>query len=203
METHDLWCKHQYGFRKGFNTTMALIRLYENALSNISDKRLGVGVFIDIKKAFDSVNHKLLLQKLPKYGIKGQVLEWLTSYLCNRTQFVMTPDGPTPLSTVLSGVPQGSILGPLLFNIFVNDLPESLCSMWPSLFADDSNLFLFSRSLAELVRLCTADLSNVSRWLELNGLAPNVDKSASLLFASAALLRRRPDLPLLPFTAPN
>eukprot|EP00733_Pompholyxophrys_punicea_P000453 Pompholyxophrys_punicea_v1_NODE_126_length_3319_cov_18.116115.p1 type:complete len:664 gc:universal NODE_126_length_3319_cov_18.116115:2957-966(-) len=200
LDAHNMWNKNQYGFRKNFSTTMALVRLYEQVLTNFGSSHFGAGVFLDVRRAFDSVSHSILLRKLPDYGITGYVLEWFTSYLHCRSQFILTRDGPTPVAQITSGVPQGSVLGPLLFNLFINDLPDVLQSMWPSIFADDTNLFLFSKSLSELATLCTADLDAVSRWFVRNDLQPNVDKSAALLFASPSLLARRSlKLPNLPF----
>eukprot|EP00733_Pompholyxophrys_punicea_P000985 Pompholyxophrys_punicea_v1_NODE_405_length_2020_cov_5.457746.p1 type:complete len:424 gc:universal NODE_405_length_2020_cov_5.457746:1614-343(-) len=196
MDLHNLWNPQQFGFRKGLCTLMALSCLHEQVINNFILKNLGVGLFLDIRKAFDSVNHAALLKKLPGYGIVGLPKKWMESYLNGRSQFVSTPDGPTPCVKVIAGVPQGSVLGPLLFIIFVNDLPSNL----KFLSADDTNLFLFSRELLELVTLSALDLEKVSRWFEENHLLPNVDKSFSLLFASQALLRHHPtSLPPIPF----
>eukprot|EP00733_Pompholyxophrys_punicea_P001249 Pompholyxophrys_punicea_v1_NODE_578_length_1657_cov_4.598627.p1 type:complete len:178 gc:universal NODE_578_length_1657_cov_4.598627:859-326(-) len=168
MEENLLWNSSQFGFRKHYNTLMALTHLHENVCESFSSKQFGFGFFLDVCKAFDSVDHPLLIRKLSKYGIVDDSLRWFESYLCGRSQFILSPDGPSPNLNVKTGVPQGSILGPILFNIFINDLPSVLQSLLPSLFADDTNLFLFSRSLPSLVSLSTVDLAAVSSWFTAN-----------------------------------
>eukprot|EP00733_Pompholyxophrys_punicea_P000120 Pompholyxophrys_punicea_v1_NODE_18_length_5920_cov_44.741176.p2 type:complete len:454 gc:universal NODE_18_length_5920_cov_44.741176:4094-5455(+) len=187
LDANNLWNQNQFGFRKGMSTLYALLRLVERISTSFSAKQMGVGFFIDVKKAFDSVNHSRLLSKLPQFGITGPLLSWFASYLRNRRQYVDSPLGPSQQELVLAGVPQGSVLGPLLFNLYVNDLPQVLKTMWPSLFADDTSLFAFSRSLPDLVQRCVDDLKEVELWFKANYLQPNAAKSSSLFFISRAL----------------
>ena len=100
-----------------------------------------IGVFIDLSKAFDTVDHNILLKKLSLYGVRNNNLKWFKSYLSNRKQFISTDQGNTDMETITCGVPQGSILGPLLFSIFVNDLSKAT-SLDPIMFADDTTSFL-------------------------------------------------------------
>ena len=124
FETHDLFSDKQYGFRKGFNTEYALLDVYEKLLNNMDRGLYSCGIFLDLAKAFDSVSHSILIRKLEKYGIRGNALELFKSYLSEGSQFVSVDNSSSALEWVLFGVPQGSILGPLLFNIFLSDIQD-------------------------------------------------------------------------------
>jgi len=102
---------------------------------------MGIYIYIDLQKAFDTVNHFILIQKLEKYGVRGLVLDWFKSYLINRKQYTVISDYQSKLQTVTCGVPQGSVLGPLSFLIYVNDIQSAVSSATVKLFADDTNLF--------------------------------------------------------------
>ena len=118
-------------------------------------KKFGCGIFIDLQKAFDTVNHKILLDKLEHYGIRGTPLQWFSSYLSNRKQFVHVNDSNSTVLDVTCGVPQGSVLGPLLFLIFINDLPHTSSKLKFYLFADDTNIYCESGDLTVLKKLLT------------------------------------------------
>ena len=133
-------------------------------------------IFLDLAKAFDSVSHDILFRKLEKYGVRGLALKLFTSYLTDRSQFVKVNGSTSSLMNILFGVPQGSILGPLLFLIFINDLPEST-SLFVKLFADDTFLCAQNKSFSVLESEVNSELDKVANWLLSNKLTLNINKS--------------------------
>ena len=160
---NNIFTTHQFGFLPGRSALQQLI-LYIDELFNGKIKSTGVDViYMDFKKAFDSVSHNALLSKLQGFGITGNLQNWLTTYLKTRTQCVRIGDTYSNYCVVLSGVPQGSILGPLLFSIFINDIPSSFKHSIHFLFADDTKSLKAIHSSKDIEDL-QADLDSVSFW---------------------------------------
>ena len=176
--------KHQFRFCKFYSTAYSLIEITEKIKSTIDSGKFGCGIFIDLKKAFDTVNHKILLTKLEHYGIRGNLLNWFESYLTNRKQYVFYNGVSSDIASFSCGVPQGSVLGPLLFLIYINDLPNISEKLSFFLFADDTNIYYESNSLIELEKTVNKELKLLSAWLNLNRLALNVSKTNFVIFRS-------------------
>ena len=140
----------QYGFRKGHSTSMAILDMVEKVRSAWAQKNKALGVFIGLKKAFDTVDHCILLSKLDHYGIRGNTLKLLESFLQGRTQYVCYGGFESHRGQVECGVPQGSVLGPLFFIIYVNDMVRVSNELIFVLFADDTSIFARGKNSEEL-----------------------------------------------------
>uniref|UniRef100_A0A3B3B509 Reverse transcriptase domain-containing protein n=1 Tax=Oryzias melastigma TaxID=30732 RepID=A0A3B3B509_ORYME len=181
---HNLLADNQYGFRANMSTSFAIIEAVEEITNALESKQIAVGIFIDIKKAFDTVDHNLLLHKLEKYGFRGLVLKWIKSYLTNRRQYVQLGDVCSSEMNIISGVPQGSVLGPKLFILFINDLCSVSQAMKMVLFADDTNIFCSGENLNELLNLATKEMKKIKAWFDCNNLAFNLDKTKIMVFGN-------------------
>ena len=138
MSKKQIFFESQYGFRDKHSTTDAITELCSNILYGFDKKESTLAVFLDLSKAFDTIDHKILLNKLEYYGIHGTPLQWFKSYLSNRKQFVEYNKFNSKICTIDCGVPQGSVLGPLLFILYTNDLPKCINKSKSILFADDT-----------------------------------------------------------------
>jgi len=150
LDSYSIIYRRQYGFRKSHSTIHALINIVERIRQSLDKGHAAVGVFVDLQKAFDTVDHSILLSKLKHYGVRGIANKWFKSYLSSRLQFVSVANCQSEVEFILHGVPQGSVLGPLLFLLYINDLHEAIKFSEVTLFADDTNLFQFGNSVKSL-----------------------------------------------------
>ena len=183
INTNNILCANQYGFRKGHSTSLALVDLYDKISEAIDKRELAVGVFLDLSKAFDTVDHEILFQKLDCYGIRGVALDWIKSYFFNRMQFVQVDNECSTLRSITCGVPQGLILGPLFFLLYINDLSSVSKLGKTILFADDTNLFFSHANPVHLSKIINQELQKISIWLNVNKLSVNIDKTKFMVFA--------------------
>ena len=156
-----------------------MIDKYTEALDNWD---YVTGILLDFSKAFDTVNHEILLYKLSHYGIRGSAFDWFKSYLSNRSQFITYNGVASTAKQINCGVPQESILGPLLFLMYINDLYNVCQESVPILFADDTNLFYSGSSIDDLARRIIDELCNISTWLKVNKLSLNIKKTHIIIF---------------------
>ena len=182
LELHNILFRNQFGFRKNNSTVHTLVQITEMIKASIDSGKYGCGIFIDLRKAFDTVNHEILLTKLEHYGIRGNLLNWFMSYLTNCKQYVsINGESSVPLD-INCGVPQGSVLGPLLFLLYINDLPNTSNVLNFYLFTDDTNIYYESNSLQEFEKTINKELNKLFLWLNINRLSLNIDKTNFLIF---------------------
>ena len=154
-----------------------MVFLIDKILKALDEGEIVLGVFIDLSKAFDTVNHTILLDKLYKYGISGMAHVWITNYLYDRKQYVSFNKLDSPYEKVNCGVPQGSILGPLLFFMYINDLCNVSSLLFSLLYADDTNMFVTVKNIENLIFLMNTELKKIVIWLNANKLSLNVKKT--------------------------
>jgi len=171
---------------------MALLEFYDKITNAIDNKLFAIGIYIDLKKAFDTVNHKILLDKLNFYSIRGKSLDWFSDYLTNRTQITKINNIISSSKPITHGVPQGSILGPLLFILFINDLTSCSKILDYILFADDTNSLYFNDNFANLISIVTTELTKLYNWFSANKLTLNLDKCNYMLFGNKVMDAENP-----------
>ena len=191
FQNNELFYKHQYGFRTQHSTELASIELIDQIFHDLDKKKNPVAIYMDLSKAFDTLDHKILLSKLQYYGIHGIALNWFKNYLSNRKQYVEVNGYKSSLLPLTTGVPQGSILGPLLFLIYMNDIPNSSDLFNFLLFADDTSLKTFINSkipnfsINETSNQINIEIQKVHDWLAVNKLSLNVKKTKFMIFCTS------------------
>ena len=182
LDKNKLLFLYQFGFREKHSTGLTLTEITDNIRQSIDKGGHTVAIFLDLCKAFDTVDHKILLQKLPYYGIRGKSHLLLKSYLANRFQFTVINGVNSDVKPVNCGVPQGSVLGPLLFLLYVNDLEHCISSDIPRLFADDTGLFIHGLDILSTMATAQNVLLKLQNWFCANKLTLNVPKCAYMIF---------------------
>ena len=172
----------QFRFRQQYSTSHALINITGNIRKALDDGNIGCGVFVDLQKAFDTVDHQILLAKLNHYGIRGVSNDWFKSYLSNRHEYVSINGYESGLAAINCGVPQESVLGPFLFLLYINDLNQAIKFCKVHHFADDTNLLCLSNSIKKLNKQVNADLKDLVNWLNANKISLNVKKTEMVIF---------------------
>ena len=183
LNKHKVLYLYQFGFRSFHSPNLALILLVDKISQALENGEYVLGLFLDFSKAFDTVNHDILYEKLEFYGIRGVPLSWFKSYLTDRKQYVEYNNAQSSMDIIKCGVPQGSILGPLLFLIYINDLAGVSEKLFALLFADDSNIFLSGKDPDELIRTMNEEMVAVVDWLNLNKLSLNLKKTHFIIFS--------------------
>ena len=182
LNKHDFFYHKQFGFRQDYSTSSAIIKFHEFITDSIEKNEIPVSIMIDFSKAFDTVDHQVLIKKLYRIGIRGIALSLISNYLTNRIQKVFYKDILSSPLEVTCGVPQGSILGPLLFLIYINDIFRSSSILKFILYADDTTILFSTKSLNNINTILNAELDKVAEWLKANKLSINVAKTNVIIF---------------------
>ena len=172
----------QHRFQSGHSKFMSLLNMQDKISDAMDKNEYSIGIFLDLAKAFDTTDLGILLKKLSIYGIRNIQLNWFKSYLENRMQLVSCNGAKSPLKLIKYGVPQGSILGPLLFILYINDLPNVSSNLFFLLFADDTNIFSSHSSIETLINHTNTELEKVAEWFRTNKLTLNLDKTNYIIF---------------------
>ena len=184
LSDNDLLVNCQSGFRTLHSTLTSLLEASNSWSVNIDNGLINGVIFIDLKKAFDTIDHKILLRKLASYGIDHRALKWFDSYLSDRQQKCVVNGKLSGARAVTCGVPQGSLIGPLLFLIYINDLPNCLSKALPRMYADDTSISIAAGSLPELESALNTELANLHEWLNANKLSLHIAKTELMLIGS-------------------
>jgi len=193
LSSNNLLYDFQSGFRKGFSTDTCLIHLSDYIRFQMDTGNLVGMVLLELQKAFDTVDHGILLMKLKALGLSKVTVQWFTSYLSDRHQLVDVRGSQSSRATITCGVPQGSILGPLLFLIYVNDMSGAVKNKL-LLYADDSGILVSGKDRSELESVLSSEMNVLSEWLICNKLSLHLGKTESVLFGSKARLKSGPNL---------
>ena len=187
IDDNNVLYDYQYGFRHSHSTQQAIIALVDRITKSLDKGHIAITILLDLKKAFDTVDHRILLRKLYAYGIRGALLKWFESYLTGRTQYVAFNGTNSDIHYVKCGVPQGSILGPLLFTLYMNDICGVSKLLFTLLYVDDTCVMLSGKDLNDLIAVLNVELISLCDWLKSNKLSLNTQKTFFMVFHRARL----------------
>jgi len=183
---NNLFYNSQYGFRSLHSTEFAALELLDKIITQLDRGEIPINIYLDLSKAFDTIDYDILLHKLQYYGFDQSSLQLLKSYLFDRCQYVTYENCQSEKLNIQTGVPQGSILGPLLFIVYMNDMPKSSNLFYPIIYADDSTLLAtlntFEKENESIEDNINIELRNISNWMKLNRLSLNLSKTKAMLF---------------------
>ena len=181
FEKHGLIFNYQFGFRQAYSTTLALIEITDEIRKEIEKRNITIGIYLDLTKAFDLVDHKILEYKLNRYGVRGSVLSLIKSYLMNRQQYTKINGVKSSISGNICGVPQGSVLGPLFFLVYLNDI-QYCTNAKLRLYADDTNVFVTDKSPQVVKFKAEKCMQDIAEWLGANKLVLSQGKTKYSVF---------------------
>ena len=187
--------KHQSGFRPLHSTVTALLDITNEWYINIDNGLINTVLFLDLKKAFGTIDHSILISKMKLYGMLPKTLTWFCDYLLQRTQKTMVNGILSDSKTTKCGIPQGSILGPLLFLLYINDLPNANLVSNVRMYADDTSLTYAASDSDELIQTINRDLANVHDWINANKLSLNITKTKCMFLGTRQKLDQIPEDP--------
>ncbi len=177
--------RYQFGLRKGHSTEQAILEITDTLKTAIHRKEITCEVFLDFSKAFDTVNHEIFLSKLDKYGVRGTQHDWFKSYLTNRKQYVRIGKSDSEMLTMTCGVPQSSTLGPLLYLIYINDMPSCSNKLRFRIFADDTNVVYSNTSIDEVGNVMNIEIKKLFRYCATNKLSINLKNTNFMLITNS------------------
>lgn len=180
---NNLLCESQFGFREGRSTSDAVLEFVDKTVDSLDNGGYNVAVFVDLRKAFDTVDHGILLRKLERMGFRGVILDWFSSYLSDRKLSVYVNGALSNERPVSIGLPQGAVCSPILFLLYINDMMNSFANINCIQFADDTTLFLTGNDLPIMCTTMSDSLTEVSKWLIANRLSLNIDKTKYIIFS--------------------
>ena len=181
IDKHKILNTNQYGFRTGHSTYMAIVDFVDKICNAVENNQQSIGIFLDLSKAFDIIDHNILLHKLTYYGFRGKALDGFSSYLSKRKQYIIHNNEKSTMEKLTCGVLQGSILGPLLFILYVNDIVNTSSVLEFVLFADDTTILYSHEDLASRIDVVNNELKEVTNCFKAKRLSVNANKTNYML----------------------